>query len=933
MTRIVGWVTMVGFVWLTWRHGSAERRRRVSELPSGTVTFLFTDLEGSTRLWEEHPDLMHDALARHDELVRAAIEGQGGSVVKTTGDGFHAAFGTAEAGVDAAVAAQLALDEEAWTLPRPLRVRMGVHTCEAELRDGDYYASGVNRAARLMSVAHGGQVVVSLATSELVRDTEIDLVDLGEHRLRDLAAAERVFQVQAPGLEREFPPLRSLDELPGNLPVQRTSFVGRADELKELTALVARERLVTLTGPGGVGKSRLALQVAAELGPAFKDGVWFASLAALEEGALTAATVLEAIGVPTRRGESATETLCAWGKTREALLVIDNCEHLPVEVAEMVDRLLEKSTTVSVVATSQSPLGVRGEHVWTVAPLSGPQGASRDSVMLFADRARMVRADFAITDENEGAIVDICEQLDHVPLAIELAAARVRAMTPADISRRLDQRLRLLASSDRLAPGRHRTLDAAARWSYDLLDETQQRVFDRLSVFAGPFTIEAAEAVVAGDGVDEWEVLDGILGLVDKSLVVADEHADHTRYRLLETLRHFGQANLATADTLVQYRERHADHYADYVLLRRPQLHGAGDLRARDEVEGELENIRVALRHAADDHSSARFEHLYEALFTVWQRNRCLEGASWGIELRGRPDSDPIPRIAALGVAAHVTQMIDLAVGAELAEAAEALAATTDGALPLAALAVSAIVDLYQGRTDAAIAGAEHVVALSGDEPDLFVRANALGVCCSICDTGGAHDRAVEIERTMMSLAETLDNRFTWAIVSVCRVSGIHMTEPDGGAEYLRRALAMNDEVGLHQSNASVAMFLALHELRRGDRSAAARTGARSLQVAIEYTPTFIAMVTNTAIAIVSRPAPGSAAELLGALRAHRARAHQEGTSVETDAEAHYEASLRRRLGDEFDPHYARGLTLDDAAMVELALTQLAVIVNSAPDA
>ena len=905
----------------------------MSELPSGTVTFLFTDLEGSTRLWEEHPDLMHDALARHDELVRSAIEGLGGSVVKTTGDGFHAAFGTAEAGVAAAVAAQLALDTEAWALPRPLRVRMGVHTCEAELRDGDYYASGVNRAARLMSVAHGGQVVVSLATSELVRDTDIELVDLGEHRLRDLAAAERVFQVQASGLEAEFPPLRSLDELPGNLPVQRTSFVGRADELKELAALVARERLVTLTGPGGVGKSRLALQVAAELGPAFKDGVWFASLAALEEGALTAATVLEALGVPTRRGESATETLCTWGKTREALLVIDNCEHLPAEVAELVDRLLEASTTVSVVATSQSPLGVRGEHVWAVAPLSGPQGVSRDSVALFADRARMVRADFVITDENEAAIVDICEQLDHVPLAIELAAARVRGMTPADIARRLDQRLRLLSSSDRLAPGRHRTLDAAARWSYDLLDETQQRVFDRLSVFAGPFTIEAAEAVVAGDGVDEWEVLDGILGLVDKSLVVADERTDHTRYRLLETMRHFGQANLATADTLASYRERHADYYAEYVLLRRPRLYVSFDLAALDEIEGELENIRVALRHAADDHSSPRFEDLYASLLAIWQRNRNLEGASWAAELRARPEIDPAARITALEVAAYVSTLIDLAAAAELAEAAEALAAFTTGKSPLMALSISAFVELSQGRADQAIAGAERVVALSDEEPDLFARGHALAMCCTIFDTGGAYDRAVDVERDALQLTETLDNRFLRSTISSSRMSGIHLTEPDGGAEYLQRAHDIYDELGMHASNATVAMFLALYELRAGDRPAAARWAALSVQRTVDYTSTFLGLVTNAVIAVVSRPAPGPAAELLGALRAYRVRSHQHGTSPETDAEAHYEASLRRRLGDEFDAHYARGATLEDAAMVDLALAQLAVIADSASEA
>ena len=423
------------------------------ELPSGTVTFLFTDLEGSTRLWEEHPDAMRPALARHDELLRDAVADRQGHVVKMTGDGIHAVFATAHDALDAAVGMQVGLAAESFGETGPLRVRMGLHTCEVELRDGDYYGSGVNRAARLMSVAHGGQVVVSLATSELLRGRDVELVDLGEHRLRDLAEAERVFQVQMPGLATEFPPLRSLDELPGNLPVQRTSFVGRVDEVKELAGLVGGVRLVTLTGLGGVGKSRLALQVAAELAPVFKDGVWFASLGALEEGALTAATIIEALGVPERRGESALDTLCAWAKAREALVVIDNCEHLLGEVAEVVDRMLEASKTVSVVATSQAPLGVRGEHVWAVAPLSGVGGGSRDSVELFVDRARMVRADFALTDDNETVIVEICERLDHVPLAIELAAARVRGMTPADIARRLDQRFRLLASSDRLAPG------------------------------------------------------------------------------------------------------------------------------------------------------------------------------------------------------------------------------------------------------------------------------------------------------------------------------------------------------------------------------------------------------------------------------------------------------------------------------------------------
>ena len=417
--------------------------------PSGTVTFLFTDMEGSTRLWEDRPEDMRALVAEHDARFRAVIEAQGGYVVKGTGDGFHAAFARAKDAVAAAEQAQAALAD----LPE-INVRMGINTGEVQERDGDYFGPPVNRAARLMAAGHGGQVLLAGVTADLVPG--LVLRNLGEHRLPDLGAPMPIWQLGT----AEFPPLRTLDELPGNLPVQRTSFVGRADEVKELAALVTTERLVTLTGPGGVGKSRLALQVAADVAPTFGDGTWFSSLASLEEAELVDATILEAFGVPERRGEPALETLCGWAAARTVLVVIDNCEHLLAAVADIADRLVDSSKTVTVLTTSQAPIGVRGEHVWPVAPLSGPHRMSRDSVELFVDRARMARADFALTAENEAAVVEICERLDHLPLAIELAAARVRGMSPADIARRLDHRLQLLASSERGAAGRHRTLDA-----------------------------------------------------------------------------------------------------------------------------------------------------------------------------------------------------------------------------------------------------------------------------------------------------------------------------------------------------------------------------------------------------------------------------------------------------------------------------------------
>jgi predicted ATPase len=880
------------------------------------VTFLFTDIEGSTRLWEEQPDIMRAAVAKHDELVRAVIDTNEGYVFATGGDGYAAAFARAADAVAAAGQAQVTiagLD--------PIRVRMGINTGEVHERDGDYFGPAVNRTARLMAAGHGGQVLVSGVTAELVPG--VVLRNLGEHRLRDLGSPVVIWQLGG----GEFPPLETLDELPGNLPVQRTSFVGRADEVKELAARVPTERLVTLTGPGGVGKSRLALQVAAEVAPQFPDGAWFVGLTPLEEGPLMAATILGALGLPERQGEPALDTLCSWARARHALLVLDNCEHLLAEAAEVVDRVLEASSALTVVATSQSLLGVRGEHVWAVAPLSGSGSLPADSVELFVDRARMVRADFALSDANESAVIEICGRLDHIPLAIELAAARVQGMAPADIVRRLDQRLRLLASSDRSAPGRHRTLDAAVRWSYDLLDEAQRRVFDRCSVFAGPFTIDAAEAIVVGHGVDEWEVLEGVLALVTKSLVVADESTGTTRYHLLETMRQFGQANLSAAGTDDAYRDRHGDYYANYVLSRRPQLQGSGDQAALDEFEGELENIRVALRRAAGDGSSSRFEELYSALYLLWlTRDRSSEGTAWAIELRDRPVVDPAKRIVTLGFAASVVNLHSLALAQELAHAADELAAATHAAVPLVAISMLSLSAMMQGRAEEAIGGCGRAIALADDEPDRFVRGVALSSCHAVLATCGVLDGLDGLGRDVTSLAEELDNQYLRSMIGSGMAPIIHVTDPEHAGEFLLRAYEQSDLSGNRGNLSSLAMFLAIHELRSGDLGSAARWASRALQRATEYGPSYVAQTINVIIAAVKRHSAADAAILLGALRAHRGRRQQAGTRRETDAEDRYESSLRRQLGPEFDHLYGEGLSLDETAMVTLAFSQLDAI-------
>jgi class 3 adenylate cyclase len=391
-------------------------------LPSGTVTFLFTDLEGSTRLWEEHPEAMRPALARHDAILHEAIAVHGGFVVKTTGDGFHAVFGTAHDAVDAAVAAQLALIGEPWEMTGRLRVRMGLHTCEAELRDGDYYGSAVNRAARLMATAHGGQIVLSLATSELAREAPVELLELGEHRLPDLARPERVFQVVHKDLPIDFPALRSLDAFPSNLPLQLTVFVGREDELAEIAAALGSARVVTLTGIGGVGKTRAALQTAARMLAQYRDGAWFCELAPVRDPDAVVEAVASALGVVAGLGQTIEDTLLDFLRSKQILLVFDNCEHLLDSVTDLVDRVVRACPGVTVLATSREGLALTGERILALRSLgipdldaTGDAATSADAVRLFVERASDARSGFALQDDNTAAIVQICRRLDGIP--------------------------------------------------------------------------------------------------------------------------------------------------------------------------------------------------------------------------------------------------------------------------------------------------------------------------------------------------------------------------------------------------------------------------------------------------------------------------------------------------------------------------------------
>jgi predicted ATPase/class 3 adenylate cyclase len=577
------------------------------ELPQGTVTFLFTDLEGSTRRWEAHPEQMRDALARHNTIVREAVESHHGVVFSTMGDGMAVVFASARDAVRAVLTAQLGLAGEDWgEVTGPLAARMGLWTDEGVLGGEHYLNQPLNRCARLMAAGHGGQALLSEATELLVREDLPDgcaLVDLGEHRLRDLARPVRIFQLSGPGLRTEFPPLRTLEAFAGNLPVQLSSFVGRADELAGLAAAIRRSALVTVTGPGGVGKTRLAVQAAADLLPSFAEGAWLCELAPAGDEQAMAQAVAAALRVRPRPGLSTAASVVEFLRTRTALLlVLDNCEHLLGPAAALAADILRACGGVRIVATSRQPLGVQGEQVFGLRPLSLPPqdagvaaAAASEAVSLFVQRAAAVRGDFSLSPANVAAVGEICRRLDGIPLAIELAAARVSALRPAEIAGLLDERFRLLARGRADAIGRQQTLQATVEWSYTLLGEAGRQVFDGLGVFPASFDADAAAAVVGAGGLPRWDVLDTLTELVGQSMVAEEEGPEQTsRYRLLETMRAYARQQLAD-DQQDLLQDRHAEHFAAFAERAGPELAGPAQLQWQHRIRAERDNLQAAV--------------------------------------------------------------------------------------------------------------------------------------------------------------------------------------------------------------------------------------------------------------------------------------------------------------------------------------------------
>jgi predicted ATPase len=763
------------------------------------VTFLFTDVEGSTRRWEADADGMRVALAAHDEVLRAAIEGHGGWLFKHTGDGVCAAFASPRSAVDAAVAAQRALE---------LPVRMGIATGEAELRDGDYFGAVLNRAARVMAAGHGGQILLAESTAGLLNG--VDLVDLGPRRLRDLPTPIGVLQVRAAGLRTEFPALRALDTSPGNLRPAPTTFIGRESEVAKLQAAMKAHRLVTLTGVGGVGKTRLAAEVAARLADEFPDGVWFFDLAAVADPAAVPDAVAAVLGIIQQPGKTVTESVASALEGRSRLLVFDNCEHVVDSVADLVEAILAASATVTILATSREGVGVSDEQLWRVPSLDVNSGTESAAVNLFLDRAQSVVSDFSLAKPDEAdAVVEICRRLDGIPLAIELAASRMASMTTSEVRDRLDQRFRLLVGSRR-GLARHQTLRHAVAWSYDLLDESEKALLERCSVFAGGFDLESACAVTGSD--DDFATLNLLDALVRKSLLVADRSSGRTRFSILETIRQFAEEQLVAGGDASEIRAAHSRYFAGREADIMALWDSPRQREAYDRFTVELANLRTAFRWAADQGDLDVAVPIATCAGLLGACLQTFEPIAWAEELIEPAHAVDHPRLASLYVIAslcYLTGRIEAAVG--YSDAGQIVLGRSREAPPYGIEAVLGAVYLAIGQPGR---WAELCRAQLARRRDNHVYIRAWLVCAlAMAGSGG---EAMDSADGLIEAAEATGNPLFLTLALTAYGIAFRDADPVGGLNAHRRGLVITQASGNRNNASGLAVYLARLEAEHG---------------------------------------------------------------------------------------------------------------------
>ena len=762
----------------------------MGQLPSGTITFLFTDIEGSTQLWEKYPEEMKSALAEHYSILKNAVETNKGVIVKTTGDGIHAVFSTAFDAIEAALAGQHALRNTlvfsnhftgVGNSKISIKVRMGIHTGEAELRDNDYYGQSPNRAARIMGVAYGEQILLSAVTAELVREhlpESASLINLGAYRLKGLTAPEEIYQLDHPELTTYFPPLKSLEAYKHNLPIQLTSFIGRQREMNQIKSLFAQTRLLTLLGPGGTGKTRLALHTAADLIDQFPDGVWLVELAPLTDPNLIPERVAGALNVQEQPGRNMRDTLVEYLRRKKLLLILDNVEHLVRKSAEFAENLLMICPELKILVTGREALFIGGETTLQVPSLSLPKNgsltpervASSEAVQLFVARAQAVRPDFALTPDNAPSIAKVVSHLDGIPLALELAAARMRMMSVEQIAERLDDRFRLLTGGSRTARPRQQTLQALIDWSWNLLDEREQVLFRRLSVFSGGWTLEAAQEIASDDQLDEFDILDLLDQLVNKSLVTAKHLSQGVvRYNMLESIRQYAHERLLEAGEQERLYSCHAEYYTAFGERVSRELQGRDMLVWLERLLPEADNAKAARQWMLDTRLDLALRMAGASMLITRYWFYSSEDIHWLEQVVDRVQALPeaetdlenrrelAKAIIALGSTTILSG--DFKKGRQVLEKGIDLAEDVNVVEPRIFGLNMLLITLFQLRElSSGVGVAEASIALSQQHGFTFWRLMALGYLVSILVMQGEHEKADAYAEEAVQLAAEIDN-------------------------------------------------------------------------------------------------------------------------------------------------------------------------------
>jgi predicted ATPase/class 3 adenylate cyclase len=907
--------------------------------PTGTVTFLFTDIEGSTKLWENNATAMQAALAHHDELLRWAIEERGGYIFKTVGDAFCCAFPTAPDALEAALEAQRSLLKERWAESTPLRVRIALHMGAAEERDGDYFGPPLNRVARLLSAAHGGQVLLSAATHEMVRDqlpAGMSLAEQGEHRLKDLFRPERIFQLVSPDLPSEFPPLRTLDAYRNNLPLQPTPLVGREKEVSEVCDLLRRDetRLLTLTGPGGTGKTRVALQAAADLLDDFPDGTFFVPLATLTEAELFSSAVAETLGVRETGEQPLDESLKEYLSERHLLLLLDNFEQV-LGAAPTVTEMIAGASGFKVLATSRTPLRLYGEKEYAVPPLSVPDVkhlpdlkslSQYEAVRLFIERAKSAKADFEVTDASAPAVAEICVRLDGLPLAIELAAARVKMLPPQAMLQRLSSRLKLLTGGARDLPERQRTLRATIEWSHALLDEGEQLLFGRLAVFSGGRTLEAIEAVCDSEGDLPVDAFDGISSLLDKSLIRQEEGPNgEPRFVMLETVHEYAGEKLEQSAETQEIKRVHAEYFLTLAEKANPELKGPHQLEWLKRLETEHDNMRAALSWALDRKEAEVALKLGGALWWFWSvRDYYSEGRRWleeALAIEGRV-SPEVRAMALAGVGSLALDQGDLdrakeaceegleLLGHEAKEASEA---------KLNLLAWLGWVAWRREEHGQASELFEEGLDLSREIRDIWWIATSLSNLAVVSYSQGDYERATELYEESMDFLREQGNKHSLAI-NLNNLAMVVYSQGDlrRAAQLTEEAVALLRELGSRGDLALGLYNLGWIALLQDDLGKAADLYTESLSLSWEIgrNPLVQWSLEGLACLAGAQGKAERAARLWGAAQAlHETKGIPRDTDFLAEADLRISA-VRSAMGEgawKEAWRKGRGMTLDDA--------------------